>query len=247
MKNHTEFLLKARNITKNYHRKIVLNHVNLDIAPGSITTIIGPNGGGKTTLLRILIGLTKPSSGTIYRQANLHIGYVPQKLDLNPYLPMQVNDFLRYQTGSTINDTDLTHNIIIEWTHIQSLLHQSLHELSGGEMQRVLLASALIPIPDLLVLDEPIKGLDIKGQENFYQLIEKIRQKYKLATILVSHDLHTVMRTTDHVLCIWKHICCQGSPADVSVHPSYTELFGHDTAHLLGIYRHHHDHNHEEA
>lgn len=237
-------LLEAQKISLSWGNRQILKDISFGIKKGEIVTIIGPNGSGKTSLARILLGLLKPTSGKIVKQQPLTIGYMPQKLTLDPALPITVRRFLRLQLGKN-RATEADFIRVVEEVGVTSLLETQLHDLSGGEMQRVMLARALLPIPGLLVMDEPVQGVDIQGQSAFYQLIEKIRSLHNTGILMISHDLHMVMKTTDHVICINHHICCQGSPENVSNHPAYRELFGAEAIQSIAIYSHHHDHEHD--
>ena len=231
-------LLKATHIFKHYHGKPVVSDVNLTVRAGERVTIIGPNGGGKTTLLKLLLGLAPPDKGDITRKSGLKIGYVPQRVAINPYMPMSVAWFLKLYAGAA--------NVpaIAEVTGIAEILPRSVHTLSGGEWQRVLFARALLKQPELLVLDEPMQGIDIQGQANMYALINHAAKELKAAVLMVSHDLHVVMSGTDHVVCLNHHICCEGHPHAVKEDAAYRDLFAPDVANNLAIYTHHHDHEH---
>jgi len=232
-------LIKAHSLSKSFHGQRVVDGVSLSLEPGKIMTVIGPNGSGKTTLIKLLLGLEKPDSGSVTRSQNLRIGYVPQKLQLQRALPVTAEWFLNLsQQGEDF------HNITSE-LGISNLLHKSIHTLSGGEMQRLLLARALLSHPELLVLDEPAQGVDVTGQAELYALIARIARARGAAVLMVSHDLHLVMSATDHVICLNHHICCEGHPHSVQDDPAFTQLFGKNTAHELAIYTHHHDHHHD--
>lgn len=234
-------LLSARGLCVHTGGRQLLDHIDLDLHEGEIVTVIGPNGAGKTTLLKALLGFTAPSSGVVTRADTLRIGYMPQKLSLNPLLPMTVQRFLRQtQTSDAAIASALTE------TGVASLSQQSLHKVSGGELQRVLLARALLRQPQLLVLDEPAQGVDVCGQADLYRLIGELRNRYHCGVLLVSHDLHLVMAATDTVICLNQHICCQGHPEHVSQHPEYLQLFGgKKIADDIAVYTHHHDHDHD--
>ena len=233
-------LLVARDVNVSDGNRQLLQHVNLTVRPGEIVTLIGPNGAGKTTLVKALLGLTALTSGTIERMPGLRVGYMPQRLHLNPMLPISVQRFLR-QTGT--DATAISH--ALHETGVSYTQHQSLHTLSGGEMQRVLLARALLRKPDWLVLDEPAQGVDINGQAELYRLIADLRARYHCGVLMVSHDLHLVMAATDTVICLNQHICCQGHPEHVSQHPEYLQLFGNRIAQDIAVYTHRHDHEHD--
>ncbi len=229
-------LLTLRGIEKRYRNKTVLRHIDLTLARGQILTLIGPNGAGKTTLVKIVLGLLAPDAGTVSRAAGLRIGYMPQKLALDPTLPLSAGRFLQLAEP----DIRLC-RAALEETGILHLIDHPVQGLSGGETQRMLLARALLRKPDLLVLDEPVQGVDVTGQEALYLLINRIRQRLNCAILMVSHDLHLVMAATDEVICLNGHICCHGSPEHVSNDPAFVELFGSRTA----LYTHHHDHHHD--
>jgi zinc transport system ATP-binding protein len=233
-----EPLLSASHISLEDKGKVLLHDIHLRIDAGDILTLIGPNGAGKTTLLNILLGLRRPSSGSVTRLPNLRTGYMPQRLQLNPQLPLTVSRFLALVDGSLLSiDKALSRTGVV---HLQQT---DMSKLSGGEIQRVLLARALLRKPQLLVLDEPVQGVDIKGQNQLYQLITDLRDELGCGVLMVSHDLHLVMAATDHVICLNQHVCCHGHPESVSNHPAYLELFG-NTAINLATYTHHHDHDH---
>ncbi|WP_425100182.1 ATP-binding cassette domain-containing protein [Tropicibacter sp. S64] len=236
-------LVSARNIRAAYGGHTVLHDVSLDLQPGEIVTIVGPNGSGKTTLLRTLIGATRPVSGSITRKPGLRIGYVPQKLHIDPTLPITVARFLRLP-GRT---AEATCTRALERAGVPDLAGRQMSALSGGQMQRVLLARALIADPELLLLDEATQGLDQPGSAAFYQQIEQVRQETGCAVLMISHELHVVMSASDRVICLNGHVCCEGTPEIVSAAPEYRALFGTGTGGALALYRHEHDHAHDET
>ncbi len=231
-----DILVQVRDIEVKFQQHIILQKVSLSVPRGEIITLIGPNGAGKSTLVRVVLGLLKPHAGDIFRQPGICIGYMPQRLNVDPILPLTVARFLNL-SGIYKNKLiqDVTHEL-----GIAHLLRHSLPNLSGGEMQRVLLARALLRQPDLLVLDEPIQGVDVTGQYELYEFIAQIRQQRGCGILMVSHDLHLVMAATDFVVCLNQQVCCSGHPATVTQHPSYRKLFGHRAAEDLAIYTHHH-------
>jgi zinc transport system ATP-binding protein len=239
----SEALLKASKISLNDGDKILLNTIDLSIKPREIVTLIGPNGAGKTTLLNVLLGLRAPSSGTVTKSRNCRIGYMPQKIQLNPLLPLTVAHFLALVNPSSVTTT-ITIGSALSRTGVEHLLETDMSNLSGGEIQRVLLARALLREPNLLVLDEPVQGVDLKGQDQLYKLISEIRDELGCGVLMVSHDLHLVMASTDNVICLNQHICCHGHPESVSNHPAYLELFG-NSIHHVATYTHKHDHDHD--
>lgn len=237
---NSDIILKAQDLSLTFRQKKVLDNISLSITRGQIITLIGPNGCGKSTLTKVLLGLTRPDRGQVSRQRNLRIGYMPQSLPLDERMPLTVAGFLRLTRRSTSEQIDYWLNRL----NISSLKDQSVHNLSGGEWQRVLLARALLVKPELLVLDEPVQGVDVQGQLELYQLIPALRDELGCAVLMVSHDLHLVMAATDEVICLNGHVCCSGHPESVSADPAYLELFGRRLDGGIAYYTHHHDHEH---
>jgi len=236
-------LIQAQRLGVRIGARQILRDVDLSVRKREIVTVVGPNGSGKTTLLRVLIGAQSPSKGAVVREAGLRVGYVPQRLAIDQAMPLTV---ARWLALSGTKDRE-KHLQIAEQVGISSLLKQQMSSLSGGEFQRALLAEALLVKPDLLVLDEPTQGLDQPAVASFYQLIEDVRDDLGCAVLMVSHDLHVVMRSSDHVICLNGHVCCQGPPTLVSAAPEYQALFGFDTKGALALYRHEHDHRHDHV
>jgi zinc transport system ATP-binding protein len=234
-------LLQAEGITLRLGGKEILSGVSLGVGRGEILTIIGPNGGGKTTLLRIMLGLLKPDRGRVTRAAGLRIGYMPQRITFDPVLPLNVRRFL---TLSAPQPKPRLLEVLGE-VGGGDLLHSSMQNLSGGELQRVLMARALLREPDLLVLDEPAQGVDVHGQAEIFGLISTISHQRGCAVVMVSHDLHLVMAATDRVLCLNRHICCTGAPGSVRANPAFIELFSLKAPGNLAIYSHQHNHQHD--
>ncbi|AKO45561.1 zinc ABC transporter ATP-binding protein ZnuC [[Haemophilus] ducreyi] len=236
----SEILVQLKNIEVTFAEKQALQNINLTIYKNSITTIVGPNGGGKSTLLKVLLKLLKPSQGQVIHQPGLKIGYVPQKLHLDHSMPITVKKFLSLKPNCS------TPSIAAALTlfSIEHLAQNSIQKLSGGELQRVLLARAILDRPQLLVLDEPMQGVDISGQTELYQLLTQTRTWLNYAILMVSHDLNIVMANTDEVLCVNKHICCAGSPELVSNDPNFIHFFGDQFAKNVAFYSHRHNHHH---
>jgi len=235
-----EKLIEAVDIGLRREGRWVLENVSLSVVAGEIVTIIGPNGGGKTTLTRILLGFVQPEVGSVRRSPGLTIGYVPQKLEMANTLPMTVRRFMNL-TGRHRPDHILE---ALRETGVAALADSQIHNLSGGEFQRVLLARAIARRPDLLVLDEPVQGVDFAGETALYRLIADIRERHSCGILLISHDLHIVMAATDSVVCLNGHVCCSGGPADVAVNPEFGRLFGPRSAEAVALYHHDHDHEH---
>lgn len=235
-------LVRLEQVSVRFGQQFALQQVSFNLHDNCITTLIGPNGAGKTTLVRVILGLIRPDSGRLWRAPGLRVGYVPQKLHIDRTLPLTVSRFLhiglkqsRHQVSDTLTQVGAAH-----------LLEHSFHDLSGGETQRVLLARALLRDPQLLVLDEPVQGVDVNGQTELYELISTLREQRRCGVLMVSHDLHLVMSSTNHVICLNQHICCSGHPHSVSHDPSFIALFGHSHAQTLALYNHRHDHQHDQ-
>jgi zinc transport system ATP-binding protein len=233
-------LIEAIGVSHGYGGVEVLQHVDLAVSAGEIVSLIGPNGAGKTTLVRILLGLAKPAAGRVTRRPGLRVGYMPQQFRLEPSLPMTVRRFLELAQGPGRLSVEAT----LAETGAAALAGHPLLGLSGGETQRVLLARALVREPELLVLDEPVRGVDVGGQAELYDLVAQIRRRRGCGVLMISHDLHLVMAATDRVVCLNRHVCCAGRPEAVSEHPEYLALFGAAAARRIAIYTHHHDHAH---
>ncbi len=233
-------LITAEQVSLRLGGRQILHRVDLRIDPGRTISLIGPNGAGKTTLVRLVLGLLHADSGRIRRRPGLRTGYMPQKLHIEPTLPLTVERFL-VLGGRQSPDAV---NAALAEARIAHLRKQQMGSLSGGETQRVLLARALMRSPELLVLDEPAQGVDVSGQAELYQLISHIQRSRGCAVLMISHDLHMVMATTDEVVCLNQHICCHGKPEHVSTDPSYLALFGKHDAEALAIYTHRHNHKH---
>ncbi len=236
-------LITVENLSVRYGANTVLRHVDMTIEFGEIVTIVGPNGSGKTSLLRAIIGATKPVAGQVSLKPGLKIGYVPQKLHIDPTLPISVERFMRLTNRVSRNQCAEA----LETAGVPDLLKRQMSQLSGGQFQRVLLARALINRPDVLLLDEATQGLDQPGSAAFYRQIEDVRRETGCAILMISHELHVVMSASDRVICLNGHVCCEGSPAVVASAPEYRALFGTGTGGALALYRHDHDHDHDHC
>ena len=236
--NETLLALSGASVVRD-NRKI-LDNISLTLLRGEIITIIGPNGAGKSTLLKLALGLISPTSGSVRKADGLRIGYMPQRLHIDANLPLSTLRFL--QLGGA-----KTHAINAALTEVGAtgIERQAVQSLSGGEMQRVLLARALLRNPDLLVLDEPVQGVDVGGQTEMYALIAELRRRHRCGVLMVSHDLHWVMAQTDRVLCLNQHVCCEGHPEHVGNDPAYRALFGDAAVTTIAPYHHHHNHAHD--
>ena len=229
--------LEKTGVYKN--NKWLVKDVSLEVSKGKIVTLIGPNGSGKSTTAKIALGLYKDIEGKVEKFTD-KIGYVPQKISVDWALPIRVIDFMNLTQDLT--NTEL--NDALALTGMNHMKHNSLNDLSGGEFQRVLMARAIAKKPELLVLDEPVQGVDFTGEIALYKLIKNISESLKCGILLISHNLHVVMSKTDYVLCLNGHVCCSGTPVAVANDKKYKELFGDDVSKILSIYEHKHDHTH---
>jgi zinc transport system ATP-binding protein len=237
-------LISARGLKLSRSGRPILTGVDIDIGPGEIVTVIGPNGAGKSMLVRSLLGLERLDGGSVRRRAPLVIGYAPQRFDVDPAIPLTVARFV--SLGRPTAKPSEIERALAE-VGAGALTQRQLAELSGGELQRVVLARALIRLPDLLVLDEPARGVDYTGEAELYTLIGRLRTERGFGVLLVSHDLHVVMAQSDRVICLNRHVCCSGVPQSVAQHPEYARLFGTQAAHAFAVYEHAHDHSHDLA
>ena len=238
-----DMLLRLSGVSVRFGARATLDRVDIEVRRGEIVTVIGPNGSGKTTLVRAALGLVAPDEGEVARLEGIRIGYVPQQLGVDRTLPLTVRRFLAMSGASSRED----HERALTEVGVGDALDGPFQALSGGEAKRVTLARALLRQPDLLVLDEPTSNVDVAGQAEFYDLIRSVRDRRNCGVLLVSHDLHLVMRATDTVVCLNGHVCCSGRPDSVSRDPEYLALFGPRVAETLGVYAHDHDHRHDLA
>ena len=236
-----EILAAAEAVHVQLGRGEVLSGVDLEVRRGEIVTIVGPNGAGKTTLLRVLLGLLAPTAGRVVLSPGVRIGYMPQRIQVDVVLPLSVRRFLTLTGHRSLADL----RRVLAEVGAPALFDSPVQALSGGEMQRVLLAKALLRDPDLLVLDEPVQGVDVQGQLELFSLISRIRQERGCAVLMVSHDLHLVMAATDRVVCLNRHVCCTGTPEVVRGSQAFAELFSPAAVTNLAIYTHQHDHSHD--
>ena len=241
MENKNKVLLKVENAGVSINDKSLVKGVSFEIKQGEIVTLIGPNGSGKSTTAKIALGIYKKIDGKVKKYTD-KIGYVPQKISIDWTLPIRVLDFMTLTEELTQDQF----NIALILTGVEHLKDKSLSNLSGGEFQRVLIARAISKKPELLVLDEPVQGVDFKGEIALYELIKQISEKMKCGILLISHDLHVVMSATDFVLCLNGHVCCSGAPHKVVKDSKYKELFGDRASNILSLYEHKHDHTHSQ-
>ena len=239
MNSNNNLLVKLKNAGYQQNDKWLVKGVSLSVEKGKIVTLIGPNGSGKSTTAKIALGIYKKIDGEVEKYTN-KIGYVPQKISIDWTLPLRVHDFMLL----TEDLDDESINEALSLTGVVHLKDKNLGNLSGGEFQRVLLARAISKKPEFLVLDEPVQGVDFTGEIALYELIKKISDELNCGILLISHDLHTVMTATDHVVCLNGHVCCSGTPIDVAKNNEYKALFGEQASQILTRYEHKHDHVH---
>ena len=235
-----DLLIRGRNIGVRDGNAWRVRHVDISISRGEIVTLLGPNGSGKSTIAKVISGILAADEGEMERRPGLTLGYAPQKFNIDwtfPLTPRRLLCLTRPHSAGEIRDA-------LEMVDAAHLLDAPVQHLSGGEFQRVSLARAMISTPDLLVLDEPVQGVDFAGQSALYQLIGKVRDNIGCGVLLISHDLHVVMAQTDKVVCLNGHVCCSGTPADMMNNRQFAEMFGPDPSHTLAIYHHQHDHAH---
>jgi len=234
-------LVKLENAGVYKDTRWLVRGVSFELYRNNIVTLIGPNGSGKTTTGKLILNILEPDEGRISLNTN-RIAYVPQKLSINSTVPLRVSDFM--SLTEHISQSKIIEKLKL--TGVEKLYNNNLIDLSGGEFQRVLLARAIAKNPDLLILDEPVQGVDFQGEIKLYKLIKEILDEINCGILLISHDLHFVMSSTDHVICLNNHVCCSGSPRDVAQNSSYIELFGEQAASTFSVYSHHHDHLHNQ-
>jgi zinc transport system ATP-binding protein len=237
--------IKIENLKLIFDKKNILSDINFSLSKNKITTLIGPNGGGKTSIAKIIVGITKPTSGkVIFNQKNIRIGYMPQKITLDNQIPITAKKFLELNQKNIFEQNNTI--ALINQLNLRNILDQQMNELSGGQMQKILFINSIANSPDLLILDEPTQFMDIDGTRDFYKILDDFRKNNQCAILLISHDLNFVMKKSDSVLCINQHICCIGSPESITNHPDYISIFGkYNNENEIGIYHHHHDHKHQ--
>jgi zinc transport system ATP-binding protein len=238
--NQNKLLVKLENAGVQRTSKWLVKGISFEISQGQIVTLIGPNGSGKTTTAKMILNIMNADEGQITRNTD-KMAYVPQKINIDWTMPLRVIDFMKITNN--LNDNQVVESLTT--TGVDKLLYNQIHNLSGGEFQRVLIARAIAKKPDLLVLDEPVQGVDYNGEIALYKLIKKISVNLNCGILLISHDMHFVMSTTDHVVCLNGHICCSGTPSSVVKNPEYIKLFGEHNSETLSYYQHHHDHSHD--
>ena len=241
--NLVNALITASNISVYKNEKAILENIDIKINKKDFISIIGPNGARKTMLLKCLMGFYKPDVGQIERKKSLKIGYMPQNINIVNTMPITVKNFITLRKKFD----EFSFKQVVSETQTSALVNKQLSILSGGEMQRVLLARSLLNNPELLILDEPAQNLDISGQMSFYKLLQSIYTNRDLSILMVSHDLHLVMVSTKSVLCLSNHVCCSGKPQQIAEDPEFISMFGKDMAKMMAVYQHTNDINHNQS
>jgi zinc transport system ATP-binding protein len=230
-------ILEVKNLTVELHHHSILENLSFTISPGETVAVIGPNGAGKTVLFKALLGLI-PHSGQISWAPDTRIGYVPQRFSVEPDLPLNVSEFFRLKNVPKSRVKDALG--CVGFTDTASVLRQNLSYLSGGQLQRVLIAWAISDHPQVLLFDEPTTGVDISAEESIYNLLHRLGQQEHLTILIISHELQVVYRYATNVLCLNKSGLCFGPPHQTLTSQTLKQLFGEDT----GIYTHQHPHDH---
>lgn len=231
-------LVEFTKVSKKFHSKIILENVSFSLSEGLITTLIGQNGAGKTTIAKMILGLAKPDSGKIAINKDIAMGYVPQKLDYYKALPMDAKSLLLMLAPNYSKDSFDYLDQVFKFNH---LLNQDIAKLSGGQLQKMMLVATILSKPDLLILDEPTQYLDVSSQQQFYRIIDWVKKTQKISIFIISHDLFAVMKNSDEVICINEHICCSGKPSAIKSDPALAKAIGGE----IGMYIHKHDHEHD--
>lgn len=237
-------LFELNNVSYQNDGQHILDAISFDLPKASFATLIGPNGAGKSTLLKLMLGLLKPTSGTIQRPTMARIGYIPQKLSIDSSFPITVGELFKLKPGAVVAKEQ---ERVEDLTQTHALKHKFINVLSGGELQRVLLAYTLLGDPEILFLDEPLQGLDLEAEARFLDILYTLNAEFKKTIFMVSHDLHMVFKSSDLVICLNKHVCCAGAPIEMQAHPEYLKLFGRNASNLMTPYQHAHDHTHDEG
>ena len=237
--DQNKLLVKLENAGVYRSSKWLVRGISFEINQGQIVTLIGPNGSGKTTTAKMILNILNADEGLVTGNAK-KMAYVPQKISIDWTMPLRVIDFMKLT--SNLNNNQVNESLTM--TGVDKLLYNQINSLSGGEFQRVLIARAIAKKPDLLVLDEPVQGVDFNGEIALYNLIKEISISLNCGILLISHDMHFVMSTTNHVICLNGHICCSGTPGSVVKNPEYIKLFGEHNSETLSYYQHNHDHSH---
>lgn len=229
-------LVELKSLSKSFHNKTLVDNISFKLSKGKITTLIGQNGAGKTTLAKIILGQESYDSGKLTIKPDIKIGYVPQKLDLNLNMPITAKGLLKFLA---LNGLDYNLINLEEFIGYNKIKNKDISSISGGELQKILLVGTLMSKPDLLILDEPTQYLDVSSQQAFYRILGELKEKLGITIFIISHDLFTVMKNSDQVICLNKHVCCSGKPTELDTNPDFKNALSE-----IGVYMHKHDHKH---
>lgn len=235
--------IEIRDLQVKYGSHTVIQNLTAHIPKAKITAIIGPNGSGKSTLVKAILGLIPMAKGSVTlfdepaKALRGRIGYVPQRFRFDPTFPMTVKEFICLGMRKHKPNADLLEHTLHDVQLENTILSQQIGTLSGGQMQRVLIAQATIHRPQLLILDEPEAGVDIVGEKAFYEILERLKTQHGTTILIVSHDISMVQRRVDEVLCLNNKLVCIGPPKQALTENALKDLFGHD-ADIIG--HHHH-------
>lgn len=229
-------LVEFKSLSKKFHNKILVDNISFKLNKGEITTLIGQNGAGKTTLAKIILYQESYDSGKLIIKPGIKIGYVPQKLDFNLNMPMTAKGLLKFLAP---NGLDYGLINLEEFIGYNKIKNKDISSLSGGELQKLLLVGTLMSKPDLLILDEPTQYLDVASQQTFYRILGELKERLEITIFMISHDLFTVMKNSDQVICLNKHVCCSGKPTELDTNPDFKNALSE-----IGVYVHNHDHKH---
>ncbi|MDP5110413.1 MAG: metal ABC transporter ATP-binding protein [Rickettsiaceae bacterium] len=229
-------LVEFKSLSKKFHNKILVDNISFKLNKGEITTLIGQNGAGKTTLAKIILDQESYDSGKLIIEPNIKIGYVPQKLDFNLNMPMTAKGLLKFLAP---NGLDYGLINLEEFIGYNKIKNKDISSISGGELQKLLLVGTLMSKPDLLILDEPTQYLDVASQQTFYRILVELKERLEITIFMISHDLFTVMKNSDQVICLNKHVCCSGKPTELDTNPDFKNALSE-----IGVYVHNHDHKH---
>lgn len=206
--------LKIENLTLEYNNQKILENISISIKKGSVTTILGPNGGGKTSLVKAIVGINKKYTGNIVFADNIKVSYMPQSFDINSLMPITVEYFLLNSSLKKVNQP--TFEKVVKLVGIENILQHQVLEISAGQTQLMLLARCLIMESNFIVLDEPVSSMDVHARARFYNIISEIVRERFISVLMTSHDLKSVLQISDYVACIKNSCYFQGKPNEIT-------------------------------
>tara|TARA_B100001248_G_scaffold261706_1_gene253774 strand:+ start:12419 stop:13108 length:690 start_codon:yes stop_codon:yes gene_type:complete len=218
--------IKTQNLTIGYPKKVVLKDIAIDFHAGEFIGLIGPNASGKSTLAKTLMGTLPKISGTIEKQAGLSQAYVPQKIRVNPQIPLNVAEFLDLKAGPI--DLDWKHEVL-QMVNLEKQTQASIHTLSGGQLQRLFVAYALLDKPKLIILDEATEGMDLSSLQEVFRHLKKYVEKENACLVYITHDITAVSELCNRALCLHQGVAYDGSPNDPNFHQCLHNIYGEKT------------------